>query len=245
MPRYRIVIEYDGTPYVGWQRQPKHPSVQGFLELAIAGFSGEKVDVQAAGRTDAGVHALGQVVHFDLLRQWDPFRVAQALNFHLKPQPIVVIDCQQVDEEFQARFSAQSRHYLYKILNRRARPTLQRDRVWHVPVELDATAMHKSAQILLGKHDFTTFRAAECQSKSPIKTLDRIQVDRIGEEIYIRVSALSFLHHQVRSITGSIKMVGEGKWGIADLQNALDAKDRSWCGQMAPAAGLYLVSVDY
>ena len=245
MPRYRLTLEYDGTPYVGWQRQPDRPSVQQSLETAINGFSGEHVDVQAAGRTDAGVHAFGQVAHFDLERQWDAFRVGQAINFHLKPQPIVVIACEMVDERFQARFSALSRHYIYKILNRRARPTLQLNRVWHVPVELDAEMMHEAAQVLVGEHDFTTFRAAECQSKSPVKTLDKIQVDNIGEEIFVRVSAKSFLHHQVRSITGSLKMVGEGKWGTKDLENALNAKERSWCAPMAPAAGLYLVSVDY
>ncbi|MCF6326789.1 MAG: tRNA pseudouridine(38-40) synthase TruA [Devosiaceae bacterium] len=245
MPRYRITLEYDGTPYVGWQRQPNHPSVQQHVEKAINGFSGEQVDIQAAGRTDAGVHAFGQVAHFDLDRQWDAFRVGQALNFHLKPQPIVVIACELVDDQFQARFSALSRHYLYKILNRRARPALQLSRVWHVPVELDAELMHEAAQVLVGEHDFTTFRAAECQAKSPIRTLDKIDVENIGEEIFIRVSARSFLHHQVRSITGSLKMVGEGKWGVNDLKNALEAKDRSWCGSMAPAAGLYLVSVDY
>ncbi len=245
MPRYRIVVEYDGTPYVGWQRQPDHPSVQQCLETAINGFSGEQVDIQAAGRTDAGVHAFGQVAHFDLVRHWDAFRVGQALNFHLKPQPIVITSCELADDQFQARFSALSRHYLYKILNRRARPALLSNRVWHVPVELDAAMMHEAAQVLVGEHDFTTFRAAECQAKSPVKTLDKIDVDNIGEEIFIRVSARSFLHHQVRSITGSLKMVGEGKWGVNDLKNALEAKDRSWCGPMAPAAGLYLVSVDY
>ncbi len=245
MPRYRLTLEYDGTPFVGWQRQPDHLSVQQCLEQAIAGFSGERVDSQAAGRTDAGVHALGQVVHFDLERHWDPFRVSQALNFHLKPHPVVVIGCELVDGEFQARFSALARHYLYKILNRRARPTLQAGRAWHVPVELDAGKMHEAAQILVGEHDFSTFRAAECQARSPIRTLDRIQVDHIGEEIFIRVSARSFLHHQVRSITGSLKMVGEGKWDADDLKKVLEAKDRSWCGPMAPASGLYLVAVDY
>ena len=245
MPRFRIVLEYDGTPYVGWQKQPGLPSVQQHLEQAIEGFSGERVDVQAAGRTDAGVHALGQVVHFDLSRQWDPFRVSEALNFHLRPEPISVIAADEVDEGFQARFSATQRHYLYKILNRRARPTLQLERVWHVPGLLDADAMHQSARCLLGEHDFTTFRATECQAKSPVKTLDSISVHRDEEMILIEVGARSFLHHQVRSFVGSLRMVGEGRWQVADLKNALEAKNRSWCGSLAPASGLYLVRVDY
>lgn len=245
MPRYSITIEYDGTPFVGWQRQPDLPSVQGCVEDAIEGFSGERVDTQAAGRTDAGVHALGQVVHFDLLRQWDPFRVGEALNFHLKPQPVVVVQTREVDEDFQARFSAKARHYRYEILNRRPRPTLNIGRVWHVPAPLDANAMHEAAQCLVGKHDFTTFRAAECQSKSPVKTLDQIDVSREGDQIFITLNARSFLHHQVRSFTGSLRMVGEGKWQVGDLKNALEAKNRSWCASMAPAAGLYLTRVDY
>ncbi|HHS82433.1 MAG TPA: tRNA pseudouridine(38-40) synthase TruA [Devosia sp.] len=245
MPRFRITIEYDGTPYVGWQKQPDLPSVQQHIEQAIEGFSGQRVDVQAAGRTDAGVHALGQVVHFDLSRDWDPFRVSEAMNFHLRPEPISVVDAQEVPADFQARFSARQRHYLYKILNRRPRPTLHRQRVWHVPVPLDADAMHEAAQCLLGEHDFSTFRAAECQARSPVKTLDAISVSREEDMIFIRVSARSFLHHQVRSFAGSLRMVGEGKWQEADLQNALEAKNRSWCGPLAPAAGLYLVRVDY
>jgi tRNA pseudouridine38-40 synthase len=245
MPRFRITIEYDGTSYVGWQRQPDLPSVQQHIETAIEGFSGEQVEIQAAGRTDAGVHAWGQVAHFDLIREWDAFRVSQALNFHLKPQPIVIVDAAEVDMDFEARFSATRRHYLYKILNRRARPTLEQNRVWHVPVPLDEKAMHKAAQCLLGQHDFTTFRAAECQAKSPIRTLDEISVSRSGDYVFITLHALSFLHHQVRSFAGSLRMVGEGKWQAEDLQNALNAKNRAWCGSMAPAAGLYLTQVDY
>ncbi len=245
MPRFAITIEYDGTPFVGWQRQPELPSVQQCIEEAIEGFAGESVEVQAAGRTDAGVHALGQVVHFDLRRDWDPFRIAEAMNFHLKPHPVAVIGAREVEEDFQARFSATSRHYLYKILNRRARPTVQAGRVWHVPVPLDVPAMNEAAQLLVGEHDFTTFRAAECQAKSPVRTLDRIAVTRQDDMISITLSARSFLHHQVRSFAGSLRMVGEGKWQAQDLQNALEAKNRSWCGAMAPACGLYLTAVDY
>ena len=245
MPRFRITIEYDGTPYVGWQRQPDHPSVQQHIETAIEGFSGERVETQAAGRTDAGVHALGQVVHFDLKRQWDPFRISQALNFHLKPQPIVVVDAAEVSTDFEARFSASARHYLYRILNRRARPTIEVNRVWHVPVPLDEMAMHEAAQCLVGQHDFTTFRAAECQAKSPVRTLDEISVTREGDYVLLNLNARSFLHHQVRSFAGSLRMVGEGKWQTKDLKNALEAKNRAWCGSMAPAAGLYLTHVEY
>jgi len=245
MPRFKLTIEYDGTGFAGWQRQPDQPSVQQSLEEAIAGFSGEKVTTQAAGRTDAGVHARGQVAHFDLVRQWDAFRVGQALNYHLKPAPIAIVECHEVGVDFEARFSAKKRYYQYIILNRRARPTLELNRVWHVPVPLDADLMHEAAQCLVGKHDFTTFRAAECQAKSPVKTLNEISVTRHSEHIFITLSALSFLHHQVRSFAGSLKMVGEGKWLANDLKNALKAKDRSWCGAMAPAAGLYLSRVDY
>lgn len=245
MPRYKLTIEYAGTNYHGWQRQPVMISVQTHVENAIEGFSGERVVVQAAGRTDAGVHALGQVIHFDLQKQWDAFRIGEALNFHLKPEPITVVNSEQVSEDFEARFSATQRHYVYKILNRRGRPTLDVERVWHVPVVLNVKAMHEAAQVLIGQHDFTTFRAAECQAKSPVRTIDKIDVTRKGDIISIDLSAPSFLHHQVRSITGSLRMVGEGKWQALDLKNALEAKNRSWCGQMAPAAGLYLTRVDY
>ncbi len=245
MPRFKLTIEYDGTGFAGWQRQADQPSVQQSLEEAIEGFSGEKVTTQAAGRTDAGVHARGQVAHFDLVRQWDAFRVGEALNYHLKPAPVAIVDCQEVGINFEARFSAKKRHYQYIILNRRARPTLELNRVWHVPVPLEAALMHEAAQCLVGKHDFTSFRAAECQAKSPVKTLNEISVTRRGDHIFITLNALSFLHHQVRSFAGSLKMVGEGKWLAGDLKNALEAKDRSWCGAMAPAGGLYLSRVDY
>lgn len=245
MPRYKLTIEYDGTPFVGWQRQAVGLSVQQALEEAIGKFSGETVRTQTAGRTDAGVHALGQVVHCDLQKDWEPFTVQQALNFHLKPLPIAVLACERVGEDFEARFSATARHYQYRILNRRARPALDANRVWHVNQPLDAQAMHRAAQTILGRHDFTTFRAAQCQAKSPVRTLDRLDIHREGELVVLEVSAQSFLHHQVRSLTGSLKLVGEGKWPEAELRAALDAKDRTRCGAMAPSSGLYLVRVDY
>lgn len=245
MPRYKLVLEYDGTPFVGWQRQARDLSVQQVVEEAIAKMSGETVAVQAAGRTDAGVHALRQVVSFDLSREWDPFRISEALNFHTKPHPVSVLSCSVVPDDFEARFSAIGRHYEYRILNRRGRPALDDLRVWHCPMPLDAGLMHDAAQLILGKHDFSTFRAAECQAKSPIKTLDRLDVSREGETIVVRASARSFLHSQVRSMVGSLKLVGEGKWSPRDFRAALDAADRSRCGPLAPPDGLYLVRVDY
>jgi len=245
MPRYRVTVEYDGTPFSGWQRQAAQPSVQQALEEAIEGFSGERVTTQAAGRTDSGVHALGQVAHFDLEKEWDPFRIGEALNYHLRPHPVSIVAVEAVDETFEARFSAKTRHYEYRILNRRARPALEFQRVWHVPMPLDADAMHEAGQLILGQHDFTTFRAAECQAKSPVKSLDRLDVTREGEHVVIRVAARSFLHHQVRSFAGSLKLVGEGKWAPAEMRAALDARDRSRCGALAPPYGLYLVRVDY
>ena len=245
MTRFKLVLEYDGTPFSGWQVQPGRASVQGVLEDAIAGFSGERVVTQAAGRTDAGVHALGQVAHFDLSRPWAPFRVREALNFHLRPHPVAVITAEAVDESFEARFSAKARHYEYRILNRRAPPVIERNHVWHLPMPLEAEPMHLAAQGILGLHDFTTFRAAECQAKSPLRTLDRLDVRREGEHIVVAASARSFLHHQVRSLVGSLKLVGEGKWQPGQLREVLDARDRRRCGAMAPAAGLYLTGVDY
>jgi tRNA pseudouridine38-40 synthase len=245
MPRYKLIIEYDGTPFCGWQRQAGLMSVQQALEEAIAGFSGETVTTQAAGRTDAGVHALGQVVTFELSAERDPFKVSEALNYHLKPHPVAVLKADRVAEDFEARFSATARHYEYRILNRRARPALDTNRVWHVPVPLDAAVMHEAAQLILGKHDFTTFRAAECQAKSPIKTLDRLDVSRQLDLVVVTTSARSFLHHQVRSMVGSLKLVGEGRWTPRDFRAALDARDRSRCGTLAPATGLYLTRVEY
>jgi tRNA pseudouridine38-40 synthase len=245
MPRYRVTVEYDGTPFLGWQMQADGPSVQGRLAEAIHKLGGETADVRGAGRTDAGVHALGQVAHFDLVKDWPADTVRDAVNFHLRPDPITIIDCEAIGPGFDARFSAVGRHYLYRILARRAPPALDRNRVWWVPRPLDADAMAAAAPALLGKHDFTTFRAAGCQAKSPIKTLDRLDVTAVGEEIRIEASARSFLHHQVRSIVGSLKHVGEGKWPVSEMAAALGAKDRSRCGALAPSSGLYLVSVDY
>ena len=245
MPRYRLTVEYDGTPFAGWQRQAHDLSVQQVLEESILKMSGETVAVQAAGRTDAGVHALGQVVSFDLSKDWDPFRIREALNFHTKPEPVAIISAEAVPDSFEARFSAVGRHYEYRILNRRARPALDEFRVWHCPMRLEAEPMHAAAQLILGKHDFTTFRAAECQAKSPDKTLDRLDVSREDDMIVVRASARSFLHSQVRSMVGSLKLVGEGKWTPREFRAALDARDRSRCGPLAPPEGLYLVKVDY
>jgi tRNA pseudouridine38-40 synthase len=245
MPRYKLTIEYDGTPYVGWQVQDNGVSVQGVLTAAIAAFAGEQVTVGAAGRTDAGVHALGQVAHLDLARDWDTETVRDAINFHLRPQPIAVLAAERAAIDFDARFSAVKRHYLYRIVNRRADLTLEQNRAWRVPRPLDAEAMHAAAQRLIGRHDFTTFRSTECQAKSPVKTLDRLDVVRAGEEVSITAAARSFLQHQVRSMVGSLVHVGEGKWSAHDLAAALDARDRTACGQVAPPHGLYLVRVDY
>ena len=245
MPRYRLTLEYDGTPFSGWQRQADRASVQQALEEAIAGMSGETVTTQAAGRTDAGVHALGQVVHFELSKEWDPFRIREALNYHLRPAPVAVLEAEAVGEDFEARFSAKARHYEYRILNRRAPAVIERDHVWHLPMALDADAMDHAAGLILGKHDFTTFRSSECQANSPIRTLDAFSVRREIEHIVVGVSARSFLHHQVRSMVGSLKLVGEGKWSSADFRAALDARDRQRCGAMAPSSGLYLTRVDY
>ncbi|MDH7796777.1 MULTISPECIES: tRNA pseudouridine(38-40) synthase TruA [unclassified Beijerinckia] len=245
MPRYKLTIEYDGTPFAGWQRQANAPSVQQALEEAVHAMSGETVVVHGAGRTDAGVHALAQVAHIDLSREWRTDKVRDAMNAHLKPQPVAVLLAEAVDDTFEARFSAKARHYVYRILNRRAPPTVMRDGIWHVKRRLDAQAMHDAAQVLIGKHDFSTFRAAECQANSPLRTLDRLDVVRTGETIEIFASARSFLHHQVRSITGSLEHVGSGKWSKQDLKDALDAKDRARCGVVAPASGLYMLRVDY
>jgi tRNA pseudouridine38-40 synthase len=245
MPRYRLTLEYDGGPFVGWQRQDNGASVQGALEGAIEKLSGARVTVTGAGRTDAGVHALGQVAHFDLEKQFEPGKIRDGLNHHLRPAPIVVLNATLADAEFNARFSATARHYLYRILNRRSPPALEDGRVWHVSTRLDAEAMRIGAHALVGQHDFTTFRAAECQAASPVKTLDKLQVSQRGEEIHIEASARSFLHHQIRSFAGSLKLLGEGKWTKADLIEALEAKDRSACGPVAPPDGLYLVRVDY
>jgi tRNA pseudouridine38-40 synthase len=245
MPRFKLVLEYDGTPFVGWQRQNDGRSVQAALEAAIAKLSGETVTATAAGRTDSGVHALGQVAHVDLTKDWPPHTVRDALNFHLQPDPIAVIEATVVPDDFSARFSAVERRYLYRILNRRALPVLERHRVWHVPHPLDAAAMHDAAQILVGHHDFSTFRAAQCQARSPEKTLDQLDVRRLGDEIQIVARARSFLHHQVRNMVGTLKLVGDGKWSRTDVAAALAARDRARGGPTAPAEGLYLTGVRY
>jgi len=245
MPRYKLTIEYDGTPFVGWQRQAAGRSVQGVLEEAVAAFTGERAGVRGAGRTDAGVHALGQVAHADLSRDWPGERVRDALNAHLRPHPVAVLLAETVAESFDARFSAVRRHYLYRILNRRAPAALDRHRVWAVARPLDAAAMHRAAQSLIGAHDFTTFRAAECQARSPEKTLDGLDVRRKGDLIVVTALARSFLHSQVRSMVGSLKLVGEGRWPEARVGEALEARDRAACGPLAPPQGLYLARVDY
>ncbi|HEY0441784.1 MAG TPA: tRNA pseudouridine(38-40) synthase TruA [Xanthobacteraceae bacterium] len=245
MPRYKLTIEYDGGPFVGWQMQANGVSVQGLLTEAVKAFCGEAVHVQGAGRTDAGVHALAQVAHLDLAAEPEPGRVRDALNAHLRPHPIAVIGAERVAGEFDARFSAVRRHYQYRIVNRRADLAIERGRAWRVPRPLDAGAMHAAAQRLLGKHDFTTFRAAECQAKSPHKTLDHLDVQRDGDVVTVHAAARSFLHHQVRSMVGSLAWVGEGRWSGDDLAAALAARDRARCGPVAPPDGLYLTAVEY
>jgi tRNA pseudouridine38-40 synthase len=245
MPRYKLTLEYDGTPFVGWQVQENGPSVQGRVAEAIKAFCGEETLPRGAGRTDAGVHALGQVAHMDLAKEWPAWKVRDALNAKLRPDPISVLVCELVAGDFDARFSATARRYLYRIVNRRSPLALGRDRAWHVTHALDAAAMHDAAQVLVGHHDFTTFRSSECQASSPVKTLDSLSVTRLGEKIVIEASARSFLHNQVRSMVGSLKLVGEGKWTARDLAAALEARTRGACGPVAPACGLYLVKVDY
>lgn len=243
--RWKLIIEYDGSPFVGWQRQDNGPSVQAAVEQAILKLSGEVVTIAAAGRTDAGVHAFGQVAHADILKELTPDKMRDALNAHLRPHPVAVLSAEIVADAFHARFDATGRHYLYRIVNRRAPLTFDLAKAWQVQAPLDAEAMHAAAQRLVGHHDFTTFRAAECQAKSPVKTLDRLDVSRVGEEISVRASARSFLHHQVRSMVGTLKMVGRGKMTANDVAAALAARDRTQCGPVAPPDGLYLVRVDY
>ncbi len=245
MPRYKLTIEYDGTPFVGWQAQANGLSVQEVIETAVAAFCGARASVQGAGRTDAGVHALGQVAHVDIASAPETDTVRDALNAHLRPHPVAVLAAERVADDFDARFSAKRRHYLYRIVNRRPDLALARERAWRVPRPLDADAMHEAAQTLIGKHDFTTFRAAECQAASPVKTLDRLDVTRDGDGVEVRAAARSFLHHQVRSMVGSLALVGERKWNVAGMRAALETRDRAACGPVAPAEGLYLVAVDY
>lgn len=245
MTRYKLVVEYDGGGFVGWQRQDSGPSIQAALENAVFGFCAERVTVNGAGRTDAGVHARGQVAHLDIAKATTADTLRDALNHHLRPAPIVVLAAAEVAGDFHARFSATGRRYLYRIVNRRAPLALDRGRAWFVPVPLDAEAMQDAAQVLVGHHDFSSFRAAECQAKSPLKTLDVLAVERIGEEIRVRAAARSFLHRQVRNMVGSLRLVGAGKWTRADLAAALAARDRQAAGPAAPAEGLYLTAVDY
>jgi tRNA pseudouridine38-40 synthase len=247
MPRFRLTIEYDGTPYLGWQAQKNGRGVQNALEAAIAAISGERIRLMVAGRTDAGVHALAQVAHADLTKDWRPDSLRDGLNSILAQaeERIGIITAEKAAEGWNARLSATKRHYLYRILNRRPPSPIEHRRAWHVPRKLDAAAMHEAAQRLLGHHDFSTFRASACQAKSPMKTLERLDVAQAGEIIEIRASARSFLHNQVRRMVGSLEMAGAGKWTADDLQAALEARDTQCCGPQAPAWGLYFVGVEY
>jgi len=245
MPRYRLIVEYDGGPYKGFQAQGDLPTVQASLERAVAAFCGESLRLQAAGRTDTGVHATGQVAHFDLSKDWKCEVVRDAVNAHLVPEPISVLAVDVPGGDWHARFSATERRYLYRILNRKSPPALDQGRVWHVKKPLDAEAMHAAAQILVGHHDFTTFRDLQCQAKSPMKTMDFAAVRREGEHVLLEFASRSFLHRQVRSMTGSLAEVGVGRWSAGDLEAALEARDRKACGPVAPAEGLYLTAVRY
>ena len=249
MPRYALCIEYHGAPFSGWQRQADQPSVQGRVEQALARLEPGPHTIAAAGRTDAGVHALGQVAHCDMEKDWDPFRLSEALNHHLKPEPVAIRACARVADDWHARFSATERRYLYRILLRRAPPTLEAGLVWRLGHDLDAAAMQKAADRLVGKHDFTTFRSSICQAQSPVKTLDALEVSRAegfsGPEIHIRARARSFLHNQVRSFVGTLERVGAGAWTPDEVARALEARDRAACGPVAPPHGLYLVGVTY
>jgi tRNA pseudouridine38-40 synthase len=245
MPRYKLTIEYDGGPFVGWQVQDNGPSVQGVLAAALEAFCGEKVSVQGAGRTDAGVHALGQVGHVDLAKDWDEDTVRDALNAHLRPHPVAIINAERVGDSFDARFSAIRRHYLYRIINRRADLALDRGRAWRIAKPLDIPAMQAAAQRLVGRHDFTTFRNVECQAKSPVKTLDQLDVNGLADDIQVVTSARSFLHSQVRSMVGALALVGAGRWTADVVSGALASRDRAACAPVAPPDGLYLARVDY
>ncbi len=245
MPRYRLTVEYDGTPYVGWQRQINGPSVQEAIETAGEALSGATAPVYGAGRTDAGVHALAMTAHIDLAKNFSPRTVREALNAHLRPHPIAVLDAAAIDDAFHARFSCQKRYYLYRVLNRRSGAGLYQNRVWLVGPHLEVEAMAEAAQSLIGKHDFTTFRSVQCQADSPIKTLSTLSVTREGEEVHFALDAPSFLHNQVRSLVGTLVQVGLGRWSTDDVKTALEAKDRSQCGPVAPASGLYFVKAEY
>ena len=249
MPRYALKIEYDGAPFAGWQRQADQPSVQGAIEAALARLEPRAHTIAAAGRTDAGVHAAGQVAHCDMERDWDPFRLSEALNHHLKPAPVAILDCARVTGDWHARFSAVERRYLFRLMARRAPPVIDRGRVWSVKHPLDAAAMQAGADHLVGRHDFTTFRSSICQAQSPVKTLDELRVEEIsvpdGQHFHIHVRARSFLHNQVRSFVGTLERVGAGAWEPDRVRAALDARDRSACGPVCPPQGLYLAQVGY
>jgi tRNA pseudouridine38-40 synthase len=245
MPRFRLTVEYDGTPFVGWQRQDNGLSVQEVLEGALAAMTGARVTAHGAGRTDAGVHARGQVAHVDLERDWSPFRLGEGLNALLRPHPVAIVGAERVADDFDARRSASARHYLYRVVNRRAPLTLERGAAWRVKPRLDAEAMHAAARVLIGRHDFSTFRDSQCQANSPIRTLDQLDVRRDGDEVLFEASARSFLHRQVRSMVGTLVEVGAGRWSVGDFKAAFEAADRSRCGPVAPPLGLYLVRVDY
>ncbi|MBP1851320.1 tRNA pseudouridine(38-40) synthase TruA [Rhizobium halophytocola] len=247
MPRFRLTVEYDGTPYVGWQRQDNGASAQGALEKAVLSLTGETVSIRGAGRTDSGVHAVGQVAHVDLSRDWAPYKLRNALNAHLAQarEAVCVVDAFSVADDFDARFSAIRRHYLYRIISRPSRLVLERNRAWWVSKELDHEQMHAAAQQLVGHHDFTTFRSVHCQAHSPVRTLDRLDVSRNGDLIEIRATAQSFLHNQIRSFAGTLKMAGEGRMSVDDVKAALEARDRSACGPVAPPEGLYFMKVEY
>ena len=249
MPRYALKVEYHGAPFVGWQRQPDQPSVQGAIEAALAKLEPRAHTIAAAGRTDAGVHALAQVAHCDMDKDWDPFRLSEAINYHLKPAPVAIVDCAVVPDDWHARFSALERKYLFRLLMRRPPATHQQGLVWQVNHQLDVDAMRAGAAHLLGLHDFTTFRSSICQAESPVKTLDALDILRVetdwGPEAQFTVRARSFLHNQVRSFVGTLERVGSGGWQPDDVRRALEARDRAACGPVCPPQGLYLAGVQY
>lgn len=249
MPRYALKVEYHGGPFSGWQRQAGQPSVQGAIEAALAKLEPRAHTIAAAGRTDAGVHALAQVAHCDMAKQWDPFRLSEALNYHLKPDPVAILNCAEVDEDWHARFSALERQYMFRLLMRRAPATHDKGLVWQVLQRLDVQAMRAGAAYLVGRHDFTTFRSSICQAQSPVKTLDAIEIEAVeavgGPEVLFHLRARSFLHNQVRSIVGTLERVGTGAWAPDDVKAALDARDRAACGPVCPPQGLYLAGVSY
>lgn len=245
MPRYKMTIEYDGTDFCGWQKQQQGVSVQGVLEEALSVFSHEKSEIYGSGRTDAGVHAYGQVAHFDLSKEIDVFSARASFNALVRPHAVGVLDIEKVEDDFHARFSAQERTYIYKVLNRRTPAILDKNRVWQVGLPLDVSQMQKAALLLLGKHDFSTFRDSECQAKSPIKTLNELTITRRGDYVFFLVKARSFLHHQVRNMVGTLVEVGLGRWTVEDFKAAFDACDRTKGGPTAPASGLYFQKVDY